>query len=194
MKKIIPLFLVLGMGFLSFTPANPEPNTAYQQRNNDRKISERRQLGQFTRIQNLDGVDIHYYQESVDMPVLSLVGLQSDIAKIETRVENGVLIVSLQKGTSLKKTPHVDVYSKKLSSYEGNGNFLAKTQMSSKNLTLELKGAANLKIDKIYGDSVRIIQNGTGQVDILELDYKVKDIQQNGKGVLKINGTKLKSK
>ena len=161
-------------------------------------VTVERNCSTFTAIENKTPCNVFYKQgETVKV---SIVAPQEQADKINTSVENGVLVIEMEDNTFIKDTKNVkiNVESPSLESVSvaGSGNITAQSPIitSGKDLSVSVKGSGIVKTKKVECNEITANVSGSGNVEIGELQASSAQVEVNGSGNVEYNGMKISKK
>ena len=161
-------------------------------------VTVERNCSTFTAIENKTPCNVFYKQgETVKV---SIVAPQEQADKINTFVENGVLVIEMEDNTFIKDTKNVkiNVESPSLESVSvaGSGNITAQSPIitSGKDLSVSVKGSGIVKTKKVECNEITANVSGSGNVEIGELQASSAQVEVNGSGNVEYNGMKVSKK
>ena len=151
-----------------------------------KKATDRREVDEFTKIENNSSCNITYNQQS-QIYVVRVIGALNDVDKVLTRVEHGVLKISVRSGERLKGAVTVDITSPHLEQYDGldSGNFTAQTIMSLVNAVFNLKGSGNVTLPDVDFKQLKVNVQGSGNVNIKDAHGTDMEVHNSGSGNVK---------
>ncbi len=157
------------------------------------KVEESRGLKGFERIRLEGSPDIKYAQGKTWS--VRVKAPKSIIKKVQTRVENNTLVVSVSSGSmfsfSSMKDNDVTVYvtSPDLVGVEvhGSGDFESKSHVDTDNLAITLKGSGDIDFYDIICDRVNVSLVGSGDVDVKKVVTQYSAVELVGSGDVKIS-------
>lgn len=161
-------------------------------------VTVERNCSTFTSIENKTPCNVFYKQgETIKV---SIVAPQDQTDKINTYVENGVLVIEMEDNTFIKDTKNVkiNVESPSLESVSiaGSGNITVQSPLntSGKDLSVSVKGSGIIKTKKVECNEITANISGSGNVEIGELQASSAQVEVNGSGNVEYNGMKISKK
>ena len=156
------------------------------------KVEESRGLKGFERIRLEGSPDIKYAQGKTWS--VRVKAPKSIIKKVQTRVENNTLVVSVSSGSmfsfSSMKDNDVTVYvtSPDLIGVEvhGSGDFESKSHVDTDNLAITLKGSGDIDFYDIICDRINVSLVGSGNVDVRNVKTLQSSLNLVGSGDIKM--------
>ncbi len=156
--------------------------------------SDQRQLNGFERIVQQGSMDVKYQQGDQFSVVVKT--RKSDVNKVETRVENSTLFISMKEMSKLVNFGWTDgddvvvyVTSPDLIGVEvnGSGDFKCRTPLDTDHLDMILKGSGDIEFSDIICDDIAISVVGSGDVKVQEVKAQKSAISLVGSGEIKVN-------
>jgi hypothetical protein len=161
-------------------------------------VTVERNCSTFTSIENKTPCNVFYKQGETNR--VSIVAPQDQADKINTYVENGVLVIEMEDNTFIKDTKNVkiNVESPSLESVSiaGSGNITVQSPLntSGKDLSVSVKGSGIIKTKKVECNEITASISGSGNVEIGELQASSAQVEVNGSGNVEYNGMKISKK
>ena len=161
-------------------------------------VTVERNCSTFTAMENKTPCNVFYKQGEANK--VSIVAPQDQTDKINTYVENGVLVIEMEDNTFIKdtKTVKINVESPSLESVSvaGSGNITVQAPLntSGKDLSVSVKGSGIIKTKKVECNEITANISGSGNVEIGELQASSAQVEVNGSGNVEYNGMKISKK
>lgn len=155
------------------------------------KVEEGRKLTGFERIRLQGSPDIKYTQGKTWS--VRVKAPKSIIRKVQTRVENKTLVVSIKSGFSFNRLRDNDVTVYVTSpdligvEVQGSGDFESKSHVDTDNLAISLKGSGDIDFYDIICDRIDVSLVGSGDVDIKKVITQYSSVELVGSGDVQIS-------
>ena len=161
-------------------------------------VTVERNCSTFTSIENKTPCNV--FNKQGETIKVSIVAPQDQTDKINTYVENGVLVIEMEDNTFIKDTKNVkiNVESPSIESITliGSGNITAQDMIntSGKDLSLSVKGSGVLKMKKLECNEMNVNISGSGNAELGSISASSVNVETNGSGNASLGGMKINKK